>query len=127
MTDILMAILLVLLILGLIYYIYKRGQTTNTHRPIINPTGSQTSNVTHEDVVNIIRRDFPAEQHAEVLEAVNECKNYGEHRDTIQSIILGFAKGNVEKVREYVKIAERVPDYRDLASALLSKQPKIKS
>jgi len=123
MNDMLLPVVTILLIIGLIYYIMRRS-SNNRSLAITRTTSAATSNVSHENILNIIQRDFPTEQHTEALDAINECKNSGEFRDTIQLIILQEAKGNINKVREYVEIADKVPDYRDLALALINLKSK---
>ena len=83
-----------------------------------DPIEALTSNVRLRDVDRLIKSDFPVEKHAEVVDVLSKCTTA--HKATVYSITLGFAKGDVDKLREYVKIANRVGDYRDLAQALLS-------
>ena len=82
-----------------------------------DPSDALTSNVRFEHVEGLMKRDFPAEKHAEVVDALGKyAKGY---KATVYHIILGEAKGNIEKVKEFVKIANEVGDYRDLAQALI--------
>ena len=87
-----------------------------------DPIEALTSNVRLKDVDRLIKSDFPVEKHAEVVDVLSKCTTA--HKATVYSIILGFAKGDIDKLREYVKIANRVGDYRDLAQALISLSSK---
>ena len=87
-----------------------------------DPSDAMTSNVRFEHVDNLIKQDFPTEIRTEVAEALSKYdKGY---KPTVYNIILKEAKGNLDKVKEYVKIAEEVGDYRDLAQALISLKSK---
>jgi len=83
-----------------------------------DPIEALTSSIRLKDVDRLIKSDFPVEKHAEVVDVLSKCTTA--HKATVYSITLGFAKGDIDKLREYVKIANRVGDYRDLAQALLS-------
>ena len=87
-----------------------------------DPNEALTSNVQLKDVDRLIKSDFPVEKHAEVVDILSKCTTA--NRATVYSIILGFAKGDLDKLREYVKIANSVGDYRDLAQALISLKSK---
>jgi hypothetical protein len=87
-----------------------------------DPIEALTSNVRLKDVDRRIKSDFPVENHAEVVDVLSECTTA--NKATVYSIILDEADGDIDKIREYVKIANRVGDYRDLAQALISLKSK---
>ena len=80
---------------------------------------------TQEDVEKIVQHDFPVEQQQEVLKILNDFRYTEGAREVAQKMILEEAKGDIEKVKKYVEIADRVHgDYRDLALGLESQRPK---
>jgi hypothetical protein len=87
-----------------------------------DPIEALTSNVRLRDVDRRIKNHFPVEKHAEVVDVLSKCTTA--NKATVYSIILDEADGDVDKIREYVKIANRVGDYRDLALALISLRSK---
>jgi len=124
-------IIVTLVILGLIIVI-SIGIASKKKKPVReseffpgqydNPSDKLTSNVRFEHVDNLIKKDFPAEKRTEVVDALSKYdKGY---KPTVYNIILKEANGNIDRVREYVKIAEEVGDYRDLAQALMSLKSK---
>jgi hypothetical protein len=70
--------------------------------------------VTREDVLRIIRRDFPARSSAKILAILDEygVEPWRGERDRVQLAILKLSGGNVERVRHYTEIARS--DYRDV-------------
>ena len=126
------------ILLILIYILYQRfARKSDTSSAILDRTRNEdtlfagqsddpiealTSNVRLRDVDRQIKSDFPVEKHAEVIEILSKCSTA--NKATVYSIILGFAKGDIDKLREYVKIANEVGDYRDLAQALISLDSK---
>ena len=99
--------------------------------PTSNPNiPSSSGNVvdlhaTYEDVEKIVHHDFPAEQHQEVLKILKDFRYSEGFREVAQKMILEEAKGNIEKVKKYVEIADQVHgDFRDLAAGLESLRPK---
>jgi len=54
-------------------------------------------NATYEDVEQIVKRDFPAEQHNEILNLLNGFRYSEGFRAVAQKMILEEAKGNIDK------------------------------
>ena len=128
--TVIVLILVIVLISGLVFLIMKKSPKTNElHKrsnlfpgQVDDPSDSLTSNVRLEHVEGLIKRDFPVEKHPEVVEALSKyTKGY---KATVYHIILQEAKGDIDKVKEYIKIADEVGDYRDLAQALISIKSK---
>jgi hypothetical protein len=99
--------------------------------PTTNPNAPTSSgivvdlHVTNADVEEIIHHDFPADQYQKVLKLLNGFRYSEGFREVAQKMILEEAKGNIEKVKKYVEIADQVHgDFRDLASSLESLRPK---
>ena len=87
-----------------------------------DPSEALTSNVRLKDVDRRIKGHFPVEKHAEVMDVLSKCTKA--NKATVYSIILDEADGDIEKLREFVNIANQVGDYRDLAQALISLRSK---
>ncbi|MGA7631203.1 MAG: hypothetical protein WCB11_10570 [Terriglobales bacterium] len=74
--------------------------------------------VSPDDVERIVRRDFPEEQFARVMDLLNEygTEKWERERFRVQLATLRMAHGSLETLRRYVGAAKQ--DYRDvLASA----------
>ncbi len=67
-----------------------------------------------EDFERILRRDFPAEQHAEVRSALDEYGKQDWHRDQlrVRMACLKLASGDLARLRRQVQTA--CTDYRDV-------------
>jgi len=76
-----------------------------------------TPTVTSADVDRIVRRDFPAEQVADVLEMLDEFGKEEWHREThrVRLAALKLAAGRIERLRTEVEGAKC--DYRDVLAA----------
>jgi phytoene dehydrogenase-like protein len=70
--------------------------------------------VTGDDVLRVVRRDFPPAKRGTVLKLLDEYgsgSGYRE-RDRVQLAILKLSRGDIDQLRRYVRVA-RV-DYRDV-------------
>jgi hypothetical protein len=70
--------------------------------------------VTEEDVLRVIRRDFPSEAPEGVLEALSEYA-WDREPHRVHLAILKLSAGSLEKVQENVRVANT--DYRDVLAA----------
>jgi hypothetical protein len=70
--------------------------------------------VSRDDVLRIVRRDFPQEVHADVIEALDRYGTESWHleRDRVQLAVLRLSAGSVTEVSKYIDLA-RV-DFRDV-------------
>src|SRR5215468_7997202 len=73
-----------------------------------------TPDVTSDDVVRIVRRDFSAEQFADVMATLKEygTEKWQQGIPRVQLATLKLANGDLEKLRKSIEIAKR--DYRDV-------------
>jgi hypothetical protein len=73
--------------------------------------------VDHSDVVRIVQRDFPPEQHATVVALLDEYGRQSWHREIhrVQLAILKLSRGDVHEVGAYVEAANI--DFRDVIAS----------
>ena len=71
-------------------------------------------NVTFDDVLRIVRRDFPTDEVDAVLEILNEygCESWHRERFRVYLAILKLSHGDTDAVRQQLNIAKS--DYRDV-------------
>jgi hypothetical protein len=75
--------------------------------------GEPSPERTAEDVERIARRDFPAEEFADVMAILNEyVPRYNDKPFAVQLAALKLADGNVPRLRTEIESAKR--DYRDV-------------
>jgi hypothetical protein len=75
--------------------------------------GEPSPERTAEDVERIVRRDFPAEEFADVMAILNEyVPRYNDKPFAVQLAALKLADGNVPRLRTEIESAKR--DYRDV-------------
>lgn len=74
-----------------------------------------------EQIIEIIRQDFPSEHHAAAIEwLTNECgrnlpfcENAGDAQlQRIQAAVLNLSKGDIKKLRYWIDVAKQ--DWRDV-------------
>jgi hypothetical protein len=72
----------------------------------------QVPRVSREDVLRIVRREFPPDERRAALELLDEYgSDYG-CRERVQLAILKLSRGDIEQVRRYVRVAQ--VDFRDV-------------
>lgn len=69
--------------------------------------------VTRADVERVIRRDYPSQDPAVVVEILDDADTRGRHR--VQLAALKLADGDLAQLREHIRMARR--DYRDVLAA----------
>jgi hypothetical protein len=80
-------------------------------------TAQPTPTVTNADVERIVRREFPADQIAEVLTTLNEYGRESWHREPerVRAAALKLARRTLEGLRDTMETAKC--DYRDMLAA----------
>jgi hypothetical protein len=75
-----------------------------------------TPEVTGQDVGRVVRRDFPKEQHGEVMVMLDEygVERWHPERYRVQLAALKLANGNLKRLRYAIEDAKR--DYRNVVA-----------
>ncbi|HMD82018.1 MAG TPA: hypothetical protein VKE92_11955, partial [Anaerolineales bacterium] len=80
MNIIIISMIVIVLILGFLYFTMKRSSETNGISKgselfpeyVDDPSEALVSNIKIEDVEHLIKRDFPEEKYAEVVDALSK-------------------------------------------------------
>jgi len=114
-----LALLVIVIIVGLV-----TSEKMGTQKTEIQKVEFQSGD-TSEKIKMLVRKNFPLEQHDEVVNALNQVYTTEYHRESVQKTILEMANGDMEKVKEFVKDTEQAGgDFRDIYGILDALRPK---